>query len=95
MLLERAEEAKGLAEDDAAASRAAVAEAHAAAQRLLSAQANHLSTNASSIGSEPTVGPTARHRPAPKSSPFSASTWSAQQWFPDGCHRCCNIVLYP
>ena len=38
MLLEQAEEAKGVAEDDAAASRAAVAEAHAAAQRLLSAQ---------------------------------------------------------
>lgn len=38
MLLEQAEESKGLAEDDAAASRAAVAEAHAAAQRLLTAQ---------------------------------------------------------
>ena len=43
MLLEQAQEAKGLAEDDAAASRAAVAEAHAAAQRLLTAQASRLS----------------------------------------------------
>lgn len=43
MLLDQAQEAKGLAENDAAASRAAVAEAHAAAQRLLTAQASRLS----------------------------------------------------
>lgn len=52
MLLEQAEEAKGLAEDDAAASRAAVAEAHAAAQRLLSAQASRPSAGTTSLDAD-------------------------------------------
>jgi hypothetical protein len=65
MLLEQADEAKGLAEDDAAASRAAVAEAHAAAQRLLSAQASRPSANAAITAAEP--------------SPHCCASWTAAQ----------------